>query len=52
MIICIIYWKIRNKEFEKSLVFDKDNETALYFVNMFNNIIAPIYNAYKEKKKK
>jgi ubiquitin-protein ligase len=42
----------RKNEFEKALSFDKDNEIAMYFVNIFNNLISPIYKEYIEKKAK
>jgi baculoviral IAP repeat-containing protein 6 len=37
-------------EFEKSLKFDKDNELASKFVNIFNNKISPIFNQYIKNK--
>jgi ubiquitin-protein ligase len=40
----------RKNEFEKALLFDKDNEISQYFVNIFNNLISPIYKNYMENK--
>jgi ubiquitin-protein ligase len=40
----------RKNEFEKALSFDKENEIAKYFVNIFNNLISPMFKQYVEKK--
>lgn len=37
----------RNKEFKQSLTIDKDNNLALYFVNLFEGIIFPFYEGHK-----
>jgi hypothetical protein len=41
--------KEKKEEFEKVLVFDKDNEIIVYYVNIFNALIVPFFENYSKE---